>query len=127
MVSLTNQQVELLHFYYYLLDTIEDGFDYITASYTNLELNESERLFKDILSAFYHIDSSHIVIEAIFEDDDKIRTSIHHFDVIINILETEPVNTQSYTNPHFIKNELIPAYQAWKEPIQTNLSKYIIQ
>ncbi|KKI89229.1 hypothetical protein WQ54_27060 [Bacillus sp. SA1-12] len=126
MVSLTNDQYEMLHFYYHLLNTIEEGFEYVIESFSNLELTEGENLFKDILSAFYHIDSSHLTLCAFLEEETGMVGEIRKFDQVILTLEGEPaIFTTIEQHYEFVKNQLFPAFLAWKEMVQAKLQPYI--
>ncbi|MGM7721401.1 hypothetical protein [Metabacillus sp. Hm71] len=127
MVSLTNDQYEMLHYYYTLLNTIEEGFDYVIESFTNLELTEGDSLFKDILSAFYHIDSSHLTLYALLEEETGMIEEMQKFDQVILTLDREAAIFTTIEQHHdFVKNQLFPAFLAWKEMVQAKLQPYIV-
>jgi hypothetical protein len=128
MVSLTSDQYELIHYYYNLLNTIEEGFDYVVGSFANLELTEGERIFKDILAAFYQVDSSHITLRDLLHEESEIVEEMNAFDQVILTLDGEAsIFTTVKKHHEFVKMQLIPAYLKWKESVQTKLQPYITQ
>ncbi|PAD69623.1 hypothetical protein CHH83_08105 [Bacillus sp. 7586-K] len=126
MISLTEQDVEFLQYYYHLLDTIEEGFDYILNSFMEIENIENNQVFKDILIAFYYIDSSRTLLEKTFHNDKCLLHSIHKFDEIIELLEDELRCNISFEQSLFMKHQLIPAFLNWKASMQTNIKTYVL-
>ncbi|MDQ0227119.1 hypothetical protein [Metabacillus niabensis] len=126
MISLTEQDVEFLQYYYHLLDTIEEGFDYILNSFMEIENIENNQVFKDILIAFYYIDSSRTLLEKTFHNDKCLLHSIHKFDEIIELLEDELRCNTSFEQSLFMKHQLIPAFLNWKASMQTNIKTYVL-
>ncbi|MGM0876469.1 MAG: hypothetical protein ACQEWV_17285 [Bacillota bacterium] len=126
MVSLTTDQYEFIHFYNDLLNTIEEGFDYVVGSFTDLQLTEGDKIFKDILSAFYQVDSSHSTMRALLKEETELIKAIKNFDQVILTLDGESSIFSTLEQHHeFVKNQLAPAYIAWKESIQHQLQPYI--
>ncbi|MFS0879542.1 hypothetical protein [Metabacillus niabensis] len=126
MISLTEQDVEFLQYYYHLLDTIEEGFDYILNRFMEIENIENNQVFKDILIAFYYIDSSRTLLEKTFHNDKCLLHSIHKFDEIIELLEDELRCNTSFEQSLFMKHQLIPAFLNWKASMQTNIKTYVL-
>ena len=78
--------------------------------------------------AFYHIDSSHLTLQAVFNEDRAVLESVKKFDCVIVTLENESNIVATFESHHlFVKNQLAPAYIAWKESVQIQLQPYIIQ
>jgi len=127
MATLTSDHYEMIHFYNNLLNTIEEGFDYVVQSFTNLELTEGDRIFKDILAAFYHVDSTHKTLYALLQDKHELVEEMGKFDqVILALDEDSSIFTSLDTHQEFVKNHLFPSYLAWKESMQKQLKPYII-
>ncbi|WP_026559722.1 hypothetical protein AB3Z07_24125 [Metabacillus halosaccharovorans] len=126
MESLTTDQYQIINFYYHLLNTIEDGFDYVNKVSDNLGNTESDRIFSDILAAFNQIDSSNSFIIGCFENDKPLSEEVNKFDQVIKALEGLE---QHFMNPDkrhsYIKNQLTPGFIAWKESVQEKLKIYI--
>ena len=128
MTTLTENHYEMIHFYYNLLNTIEEGFDYVVQSFSNLELTEGDRIFKDILAAFYHVDSTHKTLHAVLQEERELVEEMEKFDgVIVALDEESSIFTSLDTHQDFVKNQLVPAYLAWKESVQSQLQPYITQ
>jgi hypothetical protein len=127
MGALTNDQYEFFHFYYNLLNTIEESFDYVIDSFENLELTDGDLVFKDILAAFYHVDSSHETLLSFLNEEIDIVHDVKKFDQVILTLDGESaIFLSPYKHQAFVKNQLAPAYLAWKETVQTKLQPYIV-
>jgi hypothetical protein len=128
MVSLTSDQYQFIHSYYNLLNTIEEGFGYVIESFSDLELTEGERIFKDILAAFYHVDSSNKTLQTVLTDKVDLVSVLENFDQVILTLEGESSIFTTLEKHHkFVENQLAPTYRAWKESIQSQLQPYITQ
>lgn len=126
MTTLTNDHYEMIHFYNNLLNTIEEGFEYVVSSFTNLELTEGERIFKDILAAFYHVDSSHTTLQTLLNEEHKLVEKLKKFDqVILTLDEESTIFTTLDTHQDFVKHQLFPSFLAWKESVQSHLQPYI--
>ncbi|PMC36640.1 hypothetical protein CJ195_14490 [Bacillus sp. UMB0899] len=126
MTTLTSNHYEMIHFYNNLLNTIEEGFDYVIQSFTNLELTEADRIFKDILAAFYHVDSTHKTLHSVLQEEHELVEEMEKFDGVILALDEESsIFTSLDAHQVFVKNQLFPAYLAWKESVQSQLQPYI--
>lgn len=128
MGSLTNDQFEFLHFYYNLLNTIEEGFGYVIDSFTNLDLTDADQVFKDILAAFYHVDSSNdMLLSLLTEEESDLVQDVKTFDQVILTLDGEStIFLTPDKHQAFVRNQLAPVYLAWKEKIQSKLQPYIV-
>lgn len=126
MQTLTTDQHELLSYYFHLLNSIEEGFDSVVDSFQNLQFSESERIFSDIISAFYHIDSSNPSILSAIEANDELSKEITKFDSVIKTLEgLESIFKDPKEYHAFVKNQLTPSFLAWKEAVQSRMQPYI--
>ncbi|AZB44506.1 hypothetical protein CEF21_20655 [Bacillus sp. FJAT-42376] len=123
------ERFELYHFYYHLLNTVQEGLDYVLESFQKLELTEAEKVFSDIMRAFYHIDSSNILlIETVAEEDPFLAEEVRRFDDVINELDhLEFMYFQPLTYETYLKDRLAPVFVLWKEGIQRRLQPYILQ
>jgi len=126
METLTTDQYQMITHYFHLLNTIEEGFDYVNEGFNNLSNTESDRIFSDILVAFNHIDSSNPTIIASLNDEQNLSEEVNKFDIVIKELEgLEQYFMDSEKKHHYIKNQLTPAFVAWKESVQKKLQPYI--
>ncbi|WP_273124417.1 hypothetical protein [Bacillus weihaiensis] len=128
MVSLSDEQYEMIHFYYNLLNTIEEGFEYIVSTFDSFQATEAETILKDILSAFYHVDSSNKVFEAVLKEEEVLIENLRKFDQVIMTVDADLSSFTSFqNNQELIKHSLAPCFIAWKELVQHELKPYIIQ
>lgn len=124
--TLTADQYNLLAFYYQFLNTIEEGFDYVIESFQSLHFDESRLMLIDIITAFYHIDSSNPILLAILEENNDLRKEIMKFDSVIETVERiELVVLLPHEYELFVKKELSPVFLAWKESVQIQLKDYV--
>ncbi|MBS2970635.1 hypothetical protein J9317_17975 [Metabacillus sp. KIGAM252] len=123
------ERFELYHFYYHLLNTVQEGLDYVLESFHKLELTEAEKVFSDIMRAFYHIDSSNVLImDSVAEEDPLLLHEIRRFDEVINELDhLEFMFFQPLTYETYLKDRLAPVFVLWKDGIQKRLQPYILQ
>jgi len=126
MISLSSDQYEFVYFFYYLLDTIEEGFDYIIESYISLEHSEAEVILNDIFLAFYHIDSSNPILLNLFDENPQLIETLQKFDGIISELEQKlTIFGNIHQNKDYIINIFFPDYLSWKESVQIQLKPHI--
>ncbi|WP_338778542.1 hypothetical protein [Metabacillus sp. FJAT-52054] len=123
------ERFELYHFYYHLLNTVQEGLDYVLESFHKLELTEAEKVFSDIMRAFYHIDSSNVLImDSVAEEDPLLLHEIRRFDEVIHELDhLEFMFFQPLTYETYLKDRLAPVFVLWKDGIQKRLQPYILQ
>lgn len=126
MTSLTTEHYELLNMYTNLLQTVEEGFDYVIKSFTNYELTEGDVIFKDILAAFYHLDASHQTLYTVLKEEQAILEKLRKFEEIILTFDNHSTIFQSLENHHeYVQQTLAPAFLSWKDSIQDLLKPYI--
>lgn len=126
MQSTDNYQ--LYFYYFYMLETLDESFQFVIDGYKNQEYEESEKIFSQIMEAFYDIDSSNSAILTASEKDDELISEILKFDSVIFELEKmDSAQEYPFASETYIKNELAPAFKAWKEAVQNRMQRYILQ
>ncbi|MRX72199.1 hypothetical protein GJU40_08545 [Bacillus lacus] len=126
MPNLTPDQYSLLSYYYHLLNTVEEGLEYVSASYDHYSYTEGSKVFSDILSAFYHIDSSHSVILLISEAFPGISEEILKFDEVISTLEEYESSLVEYSyQTALAARGLLPVFLIWKKAVQNVIAPII--
>ena len=68
MEPLTEEQVYLVREYLDLLSSIQEGFEYVIASYEDYSKTEADLVQSDIFSAFVQIISSNEDLEKVFAE-----------------------------------------------------------
>ncbi|MDA1476544.1 hypothetical protein [Bacillus changyiensis] len=116
----------LLSTYYQLLFTIEEGLYYLIEADRNLSKTEGERIFNDLIYAFFHLDSSHSVLLAIMQGN-SIQASIRLFDRVFS--DFDSLIDRSFPSSEFqdyLQNRFLPLYQQWMERVHQSMKPYVI-
>ncbi|MDX8363830.1 hypothetical protein [Cytobacillus sp. IB215665] len=128
MVKLDAPQYEIVKKYTELLDTIEEGLDYVKGSFDNLERTEGDRVLADIFTAFSKINDTNQQLLDIFSRNEIVRNQVNQFPgVIAECVKLEQHFSNQTEKQAIISKNIIPAFLAWKEPIQHTFSSYIQQ
>ncbi|MBA2871331.1 inhibitor of KinA sporulation pathway (predicted exonuclease) [Anoxybacillus calidus] len=128
MVQLTNAQFEMVQQYAALLDTIEEGFEYIEESFMNYERTQGDEILADIFEAFSRINQTNVQLSHLFAEEQEI---VKHLQLFAGVLEEAFKLDGKLDDANFkqqvIQQQLSPAFQAWKLSIQQALKKYMEQ
>jgi inhibitor of KinA sporulation pathway (predicted exonuclease) len=128
MVPLTNAQFEMLQKYAALLDTIEEGFEYIEESFTNYERTQGDEVLADIFDAFARISQTNVHLSHILAEEEEIVRQLELFaGVLEEAYKLEGKLGDQNFKQQVVQNHLSPAFQAWKLSLQQSLKKYIEQ
>ncbi|WP_243290304.1 hypothetical protein [Bacillus sp. FJAT-47783] len=126
MQKISSGQFEFLTRFYYLLDSIEEGFDYVLLSFENIHCVDRDQVLADIMLAIYEIDSARSILNPLLTEESKVKEDFHQLDDIIHQFEEiEFIKSQPVNFEHFIKCELYPTFMAWKQQVQKRLHAYI--
>lgn len=124
--TISSEQFELLTKFYYLLDTIEEGLEYIINSFDNIHYVERDRVLTDIILAIYEIDSARHLLISFFSQDVSMEERINRLDSIIEQLDKlDFVLLQPVQLEQFIKRDLYPSFIRWKNSLQQVLKRYV--
>lgn len=124
--TISSEQFELLIRFYYLLDTIEEGLEYIINSFDNIQYVERDRVLTDIILAMYEMDSVRHYLVSFFSHDLSIVERINRLDTIIEQLDQlDLIFLQPFQLEPFIKQDLYPSFTHWKNSLQEVLKKYV--
>ncbi|MCD7035976.1 hypothetical protein LRR81_17160 [Metabacillus sp. GX 13764] len=124
----TDHHYQLYFYYFYMLETLDESFDFVLEGYQNHEYEETEKIFSQIMETFYDIDSSQSAILQASEKDEDLVSEILKFDSVIFELEKlDAVQEYPFASERYIRNDLAPAFKAWKEAVQTRMQRYILQ
>jgi inhibitor of KinA sporulation pathway (predicted exonuclease) len=128
MTTLTNAQFEMVQKYAALLDTIEEGFDYIEESFTNYERTQGDEVLADIFDAFARIHQTNTQLSLVFANEQEVVKQLQLFDgVLTEAFKLDGKLDDQNFKQQIVQNHLSPAFQAWKLSIQQALKKYIEQ
>jgi hypothetical protein len=125
MNKLNENQIAMSKNYLDLINTIEEGFQYVIESFQNLERTEGDQVLSDILVALNTLGESQFLFSKIFHGQ--------HFDGLfgdINVVINKALQLEgNLNNPEqkqkIIETSIYPAFKNWKMEIQQVLTPYV--
>ncbi|MBT2687156.1 hypothetical protein J7I93_03050 [Bacillus sp. ISL-47] len=126
MLTLTEEQYVFLKGYSDLLYTIDEAFDYIVKSYSDLSKTEGDRLLADVFQALPQVAASNEQISQLFHNDHSMQNALKDIstvadqvELLLQCFEDLPVRQE------IISQKLYPAFAHWHQSIQQELNPYI--
>ncbi|WP_175990246.1 hypothetical protein [Bacillus sp. Marseille-Q1617] len=114
-VKLDEKQFELLNQYVGMLETIEEAFDYVTVSFTDIEKTEGDRVLADVFEALGQVSESNRMLGQMFEERPDILSIMMKFvGVIDQAMELNGHFQESNVKEEIVKGKLSPAFSAWR-------------
>lgn len=116
----------LVSAYYQLLFTIDEGLCYLLDTHDDFFKTEGERIYNDLIQAFFHLDSSHTLLLSIVENQ-CVEIAIRSFDDIFqdfSLLNDYEFPSESFQA--FLKNSFLPHYKLWMEQTHHCIKPYVI-
>lgn len=108
-----------------LLETMEEGMDYVKAKLGELNIEGTVTVLTDLITAFTEVEKSISLMlidlpeNSIVEKSDKLRKA---FDTMVKEYETDNGN-KAY---EIIQFSLEPAFVNWKEELESKLKIYVV-
>ncbi len=128
MKQLTVEQFELCLQYLNLISGIEEGFEYITASFSDFSKTEGDIILSDILEALTMIAQTNMILGPLFIEDESIQQTIRNFQNVINAAFQLEGHFDEYDKMvKVVSNFLLPTFSNWKVSARNSLSGYIVQ
>ena len=120
--KISSEQFELFIRFYYLLDSIDEGIQYVIQSFENIEYTERDRVLTDIMLAFYEMDSSRHLMVTHMEENQLLD----RLDELIHLLEeVDFIKQQPVVFENLVRYELYPTFTVWKQEVQKQLQTFI--
>ncbi|MGE6630213.1 hypothetical protein [Bacillus sp. NPDC077027] len=116
----------LLSTYYQLLYTIEESLGYLDEIEKDFSKTEGDRIFNDLIHAFFHLETTHPLLLTIIENE-CFEHSIRSFDQIF--LSFDILAFYTFPSNHFqtfLKAYFIPEYRKWMNEIHACMRPYVI-
>ncbi|MCI4138138.1 hypothetical protein [Bacillus vallismortis] len=116
----------LLSAYYHLLFTIEEGLCYLIEAEQNLSKTEGDRIYQDLIQAFFYLDSSHSTLLFIMNTG-CAECSIKAFDEIF--AEFDQLVSFSFPSHEFfeyLKEHFLIRYRQWMLSIHQCMEPFVI-
>ncbi|WP_246861243.1 hypothetical protein [Bacillus sp. REN3] len=109
-----------------LLETVEEGFEYIAKSFENLAYTEGDRLLDDIFTAFSQIIQTNFLLAEFYKENAPLLKTLALFEAVVH--EAEKLDGK-FGDPsakqEIILEQLYPAFSAWKQMVGKELNPYI--
>lgn len=116
MTRLTEEHIPYLYQYKDLLDTINEGLDYILASYSDYSKTEGDVILSDIFAAFTRVIQVNEDLKVLYKDDAIMLSVIQGFEkVIIASEEMDSLFDKFHEKQELVQQKLYPAYKIWLE------------
>lgn len=127
MLKVTEDQHVLIKEYTEVLNTVEEAFEYIVDSFTNLEKTEGDVLLADVFQALPQIVTVNEQLSILFQDYPSIQKVLQVFDVVMEKAELLDGNfNNAQVKQTVIREQLYPAFAAWSVMIQQELKPYVV-
>lgn len=128
MTTFTEEQITLIQEYTQLLSSIQEGFEYISASYSDYAKTEGDVILNDILQAFIQVIQTNESLEVLFHEDAELQSAISSFhEVTVAAEDLDGVFDQSQVKQEVVQQKLAPTYLAWYERVYPILLEKIQQ
>ncbi|AWK47723.1 hypothetical protein V9W62_17105 [Bacillus velezensis] len=116
----------LVSAYYQLLFTIDEGLCYLLDTQDDFFKTEGERIYNDLIQAFFHLDSSHALLLSIIECR-CVETAIRSFDEIFQDFSMlNDYDFPSASFQEFLKTIFLPHYKLWMEQTHDCIKPYVL-
>ncbi|OOE03599.1 hypothetical protein BO219_07210 [Anoxybacillus kestanbolensis] len=129
MVHLTPEQLTVVRQYAALLDTIEEGFQYVIESFANYERTQGDVVLADIFTAFGQIDATNErSLAHFFVDDTALLNELQRFSSVVE--EAWKLDGKLHdpnAKQQIVEKHVAPAFEAWKVSVMQHLRPYVEQ
>lgn len=126
MTQLNASQMDFIHQYYHLLDTIEEGFNHVDDCYASDRRDLVDPMMVDIFKALEQIHHANESLQMFFDQDEEVLRAVTHFEGITLVLQELEAHFQNGAKQSIICHKLIPSFETWKMNIQHALGRYIL-
>lgn len=129
MVHLTPEQLTVVRQYAALLDTIEEGFQYVIESFANYERTQGDVVLADIFTAFGQIDAvNERSLAHFFADDTALLNELQRFpSVVEEAWKLDGKLHDPNAKQQIVEKHVAPAFEAWKVSVMQHLRPYVEQ
>lgn len=128
MIQLSTENFNFLSQYSETLNIIEEGFDYVLASFNDLTLIHSDIIIGDLILALTSIANANVTLKRLFEKNEIPLQFITEYQTVIeSVFLLEGQFNNLYTQIDIITHQIYPYFISWKKKIQNVLRKHIQQ
>ena len=127
MITLTEEQFQLIHQYVELVHTINEAFSYVVTSFDDLSYTEGDVILGDIFTALQKLEGTHTQLDVLFQDHIAVKDAIQLFtDIVQQVNNLETVWDDIEARQQLIREKLSPLYATWSNEVLTILQPMTI-
>ncbi|MFC3886546.1 hypothetical protein ACFOU2_24855 [Bacillus songklensis] len=127
-MKLAEPNVELIHRYVELLQSIEEGLEYVEASFKDYSKTEGDLVLADVLDALAQLQSANGQLQVIFAGKQELVGTLDQFKAVIDqCFQLEGKMEQPHEKQEIVKKSIIPSLSEWKQLIEPHLQPYTTQ
>jgi hypothetical protein len=124
--QLDEKQYTLIHQYTEILQTVEEAFEYVEASFGDYTKTEGDLVLSDIFAALGQIESSNQLLKELFQEEKEILRTFEKFDEVPKqALKLEDGFNDQNVREKVVKESLSPAFSAWKMEVEKALQPFV--
>ncbi|TQR17641.1 hypothetical protein [Psychrobacillus soli] len=128
MTTLTEEHLHLVQQYREMLESIEEGFQYVIASFQDYSKTEGDLVLGDIFAAFLQIAEVNPDLSEIFQKDSSMIDAVKAFeDVLLAAEKMDGLFEKSQEKQEIVQQFLYPAYKQWYQTIHPLLIERAMQ
>ncbi|MFJ8266906.1 hypothetical protein [Peribacillus asahii] len=127
MITLTEEQYQLIQQYTELVRTVNEAFTYVVTSFDDLSYTEGDTVLSDIFTALQQLSGANSQLTILFKDLDAVNESIMQFSQVVEgVDKLDSVWGNVEARQQFIRETLAPAYTSWSERVLHILQPYAV-
>jgi len=127
MVTLTEEQYQLIQQYTGLVRTVNEAFTYVVTSFDDLSYTEGDTVLSDIFTALQQLSGASSQLTVLFKDLEAVNESIVQFSQVVEgVDKLDSVWGNVEARQQFVRETLAPAYTSWSERVLHILQPYAV-
>ncbi|MEQ6377591.1 hypothetical protein RZN22_05610 [Bacillaceae bacterium S4-13-58] len=126
MSAIKEEDLYFLRQYNYLLEVMQEGFDYLEEKWGPMPPVETQRVLTDIIHSFQQLNQSHKQIKDIMKSQGiEFSPYIDDFESVINELFQWMEIETNHEKENALVQRVIPKFSDWRQSIGSLLQPYI--
>ena len=127
MITLTEEQYQLIQQYTELVRTVNEAFTYVVTSFDDLPYTEGDTVLSDIFTALQQLSGANSQLTVLFKDLDAVNESIMQFSQVVEgVDKLDSVWGNVEARQQFVRATLAPAYTSWSDRVLHILQPYAV-
>lgn len=128
MAELTSDALAVIRQYASLLETVEEGLDYVEASFSDPRRMHADVLLRDILLALGKIGETNVYLCRLFGEESDLVSHLERFADVLEAAEAlDGRFGDTAAKERVVCGRLSPVFQTWKLAVEESLRRYVVQ